>query len=152
MSTTAMTTSLPARDLAREFPRSPRETLAGYVVAARMLDKCRSSIAGTLGEYHFDCRLDRHFFEFTGLAADAFRAFVATGASDDEVAAWISRHARPRPRVEIIQWNNRMRDLRLSDLPPEAQVFLEDYIPKFLPKGRIVYRWFDVYDIEEKRL
>lgn len=29
-----------ARDLTREFPRSPRETLGGYVIAARAVDKC----------------------------------------------------------------------------------------------------------------
>ena len=38
-------------DLSKEAPRSPRNTdIAGYVVAARCLDKCRSDIAGTLGE------------------------------------------------------------------------------------------------------
>ncbi len=45
-----------------------------------------------------------------------------------------------------------MRELRLSDLPDQAQEFLEGYIPECLPKGSVVYRWFDVYDIEEKRL
>jgi len=143
---------VPTKDLSREFPRSPREMLAGYVVAARMLDKCRADIAGTLGEYHFNCLLDRQFLEFAGIEAEAFRAFVATGASDDKVAAWISQHAKARPRLEIIKWNNRMRDLQLSQLPDEAQEFLEGYIPQCLPKGRVVYRWFDVYDIEEKRI
>lgn len=143
---------LEAKDLTREFPRSPREVLAGHVVAARVLDKCRAAVAGTLGEYHFNCLLDRRFFDFTGIDAEAFRAFVATGASDDAVATWISERARPRPRMEIIKWNNQMRDLRVSDLPDEAQEFLEDYIPQNLPRGRVVYRWFDVYDIEEKRM
>lgn len=143
---------LSAKDLTREFPRSPREMLAGYVVAARMLDKCRAAIAGTLGEYHFNCLLDRQFLDFAGIDAEGFRSFVATGAADDAVAAWILQHARSRPRLEIIKWNNRMRDLQLSQLPDEAQEFLEGYIPQCLPKGRVVYRWFDVYDIEEKRL
>ncbi|TLY29238.1 MAG: DUF5069 domain-containing protein, partial [Nitrospirae bacterium] len=33
-----------ARDLrnGKEFPRSPRETLGGYVLAARAVDKCRA--------------------------------------------------------------------------------------------------------------
>jgi len=117
-----------------------------------VLDKCRAAIAGTLGEYHFDCPLDRRFFEFAGIKAESFRSFVATGANDDEVAAWISEHAASRPGIEIIKWNNRMRELRLSDLPDQAQEFLESYIPECLPKGSVVYRWFDVYDIEEKRL
>ena len=60
-----------AQDLSKEFPRSPRETLAGYIHAARMLD---------------------------------------------------------------------------------LQQVLEDYIPKFVPKGRVVRVWFDVYDLEEGRI
>ncbi|MBT5925164.1 MAG: DUF5069 domain-containing protein, partial [Verrucomicrobia bacterium] len=31
-----------ALDLTTSFPRSPRSVLAGYVIAARMLDKCRA--------------------------------------------------------------------------------------------------------------
>ncbi len=45
-----------AKDLTKDYPRSPRETLAGYVIAARMLDKCRAVIAGTAGEYRFSLR------------------------------------------------------------------------------------------------
>lgn len=43
-----------ARDLrnGKEFPRSPRETLAGYVLAARAVDKCRAVLVGWEGEYH----------------------------------------------------------------------------------------------------
>ena len=77
---------------------------------------------------------------------------AAEGATDEEIATWIGEHAKQHARAEIITWNNRMRDLRLSDLPLEAQEFLEDYIPKFVPRGRVVYRWFDVYDLEEKRI
>jgi len=37
-----------ARDLrnGKEFPRSPRETLGGYVLAARAVDKCRAVLVG----------------------------------------------------------------------------------------------------------
>jgi hypothetical protein len=31
-----------AKDLTRTFPRSPRETLGGCVIAGRMLEKCRA--------------------------------------------------------------------------------------------------------------
>ena len=141
-----------AKDLTREYPRSPRETLAGYVIAARALDKCRAALNGTLGEYHFDCPLDRRFLDFAGLEAGPFKDFVGTGATDAEVADWITRNAKARPRLEIIKWNNQMRALRVCELPPEAQEFLEDYIPKHVPKHRPVYVWFDVYDLEEKRL
>lgn len=140
-----------AKDLTREFPRSPREMLAGYVVAGRMLDKCRAVVAGTNGEYHYNCPLDRQFLDFTGIAPEAFQDFVATGATDDEVAEWITKQAKARPRAEVIQWNNDLRCKRICDLPAPLQEFLEGYIPKFIPKNRPVYVWFDVYDIEEER-
>ena len=150
MKTKIMT--LNAKDLAREYPRSPRETLAGYVIAARMLDKCRAAISGTLGAYHFDCTLDRYFLQFAGIDAESFRSFIETGADDNAVAAWIEGHATRRPRIEVIKWNNQMREKRLGDMPENVQEYLEGYIQKFLPAGRVVYRWFDVYDIEEKRI
>jgi hypothetical protein len=134
-----------------EFPRSPRETLAGYVLAARALDKCRADLVGRQGEYHSNCPLDQRWLNFAEIDYDRFRSFVATGATDEEVAAWIEEHARKRPRSEIVLWNNRQRDQRLSDLSPQLQEAMEDYMAKFLPPGCIIYRFFDIYDIEEKR-
>src|SRR5271168_3100384 len=107
MNINSETTTTTAKDLTKEYPRSPRETLAGYVLAARVLDKCRSVIAGTPGEYHFDCPLDRYF--------------VATGADDDAVAAWITEHAVLRQRIELVKWNNQMRETCLGDMPEEIQ-------------------------------
>lgn len=141
-----------AKDLTREYPRSPRETLGGYLLAARALDKCRAVLNGTQGEYHFDCPLDRQFFDFSGIDSTQFKDFVASGATDSEVAEWIQQHAQSRPRIEVIKWNNKLRDTRLSELPDRLQEFMEDYIPKFVPKNRPVYSWLDVYDLEEERI
>ena len=136
----------------KEYPRSPRATLGGYVLAARAVDKCRAVLADQEGEYHSNCPLDQRWLKFAEIDYEAFKSFVATGASDEEVAAWIEKHARKRPRAEIIAWNNKERDMRLSELPPQIQEYMEDYIPKFVPRNRVVYHWFDVYDLEEERL
>jgi hypothetical protein len=136
----------------KEFPRSPRATLAGYVLAARAVDKCRAELVGWAGEYHSNCPLDQRWLEFAELDYEAFRAFVATGATDDEISGWIDEHARKRPRIDIILWNNQMRDMRLSDLSPDTQEYMEDYIQQFIPRNRVVYHWFDVYDLEEERI
>ncbi len=144
-----------APDLTKEFPRSPRVRLEGcdYVVAARTLDKCRAALVEKNGEYHFDCPLDNFFLEFAEISADAFKEYVATGASDADVGQWIMRTAKAHDRTDIIVWNNSMRFKRISEMPPELQLFLEDYIPEVIPADRIadVNYWFDVYDIEEKR-
>lgn len=143
-----------ARDLrdAKNYPRSPRETLAGYVLAARAVDKCRAVLAGCQGEYHSNCPLDQRWLKFAEINYNEFRAFVATGATDADIAAWIGEHAKKRPRGEIIAWNNKERDLRLSELPIELQEYMEDYIAQCVPRNRVVYHWFDVYDLEEERL
>jgi hypothetical protein len=143
-----------ARDLrdGKQFPRSPRTTLGGYVLAARAVDKCRAVLAGCEGEYHSNCPLDQRWLKFAEIDYDAFRAFVGTGATDEEIASWIGEHACKRSRAEIIAWNNKERDLRLSDLSAELQEYMEDYIAASIPRNRVVYHWFDVYDLEEERL
>ena len=141
-----------ALDLSTDFPRSPRALLGRYVVAGRTLDKCRAVLAGKNGEYHFDCPLDNFFFGFTGITGDAFKEFVATGADDDAVAAWIQKQSKVQDEKAIIQWNNDMRGKRVCEMPMELQEFLEGYIPEYIPEGKIVYVWFDVYDIEEGRI
>jgi len=141
-----------ASDLADSYPRSPRETLAGYVIAARTLDKCRALLNGTLGPYNYNGGLDQQFFHFTGIDAEAFKTFVASGASDADVADWITQHAEPHSRLDVIRWNNKLRSLAIRELDDQRQLFLEDYIPQFLPQGKYPRVWFDVYDMEEQRL
>ena len=143
-----------ARDLrdGKEFPRSPRATLAGYVLAARAVDKCRAVLVDWQGEYHSNCPLDQRWLNFAEIDYGDFRSLVASGATDDEIAAWIEKHAKKRPRAEIVAWNNKERDLRLSDLPHELQEYMENYIHRYVPRNRVVYHWFDVYDLEEQRI
>ena len=141
-----------ALDLNSDFPRSPRQSLGGYVIAGRTLDKCRAALAGTLGEYHYDCPLDNVFFDFAGITADQFSAVVGSGASDEEVGEWIVENAQQKERRDVIKWNNELRSTRPCDMPIDLQEFLEGYIPENIPAGRIVYVWFDVYDLEEGRL
>lgn len=141
-----------ALDLTTQVPRSPRFVLGGYIVAARALDKCRAVIAGTNGEYHYACPLDNFFFDFTGISSDDFKAFVETGADDEAVAKWIQENAKEHPQEEIVIWNNSLRYKRISEMPVELQVFIEGYITEFIPADKIVYHWFDIYDIEEGRI
>ena len=68
-----------ALDLTKRPPRSPRSRLGGYALLPRMLDKGRAKIAGTSGEYHYNCPLDQRILNFLGLDADALREQLATG-------------------------------------------------------------------------
>lgn len=60
-------------DLRTDEPRSVHETLGGIKLLARIIDKGRASICGTLGPYRFfDCPLDRVFFETVNVSRDEF--------------------------------------------------------------------------------
>jgi hypothetical protein len=145
--------NIPSLDLTTEFPRSPRDTsIAGYVVAARCLDKCRAVLNDTAGEYHSGCPLDEVWLDFAGIKYKAFRKFVSTGADDAAVSEWVSKNAKQKKSSEVISWNNKMRDKQIGKMPIKLQEFLEGYIPQFIPSDKIVRVWFDVYDIEEKRI
>jgi len=142
-----------APDLTKGFPSSPHAMLAGYVLSKRCVDKCRAHLAGTAGEYHFDCPLDNIWLGFAGLKGADLKEFVATGADDAAVTKWIEEHATKRPRIEIIKWNNDLRYKRMSETPDHMQEFMEDYIPANVP-GAVIHHiryLFDIFDAEEKR-
>ena len=95
-----------APDLTKYPPRSMRARLGGYVILPRMLDKGRAEIAGTNGEYHYNCPLDQHFLSFTGIDPVALREQLASGMGDGAVLEWIHSHAsHKRSDLEIIQWS-----------------------------------------------
>ncbi len=143
-----------AKDLRKTLPRSSREKLDGYVIAARCVDKCRAFLLDMNGEYNYwPCSLASQWFVFTGITSEQFKDVVATGATDEELATWIAGNSKIKDPDEVLKWNNRLRDMRLRDMRSfHAQQYLEDYIPKFVPNHRPVYAWFDVYDLEERRL
>jgi hypothetical protein len=141
-----------ALDLTKDFPASPHAMLGGFVLAQRCVDKGRAELAGTAGEYHFDCPLDNFFLGFAGIKGSDLRDFLATGADNAAVSAWIAKNTK-RERLEIIKWNNEWRYKRISELPDGLQEFMEDYIPKNVPPNviRHLRYFFDIYDCEEKR-
>lgn len=96
-----------ALDLNRTAPRSPRIALANFpAVAARMVDKCRAELVGRNGAYHYNCPMDRKFFVVCGLDAEALRKFIATGATDAEVAVWMSQNAASTQK-KVTDWSKR---------------------------------------------
>lgn len=93
-------------DLTQHPPRSPRVRLGGFAHLPRLLDKARAHLAGTLGDYHYNCPLDKLFFTFTGIDPDALLAEVAKGASDTAMLKWVLANApAKRSAAEIAAWS-----------------------------------------------
>jgi hypothetical protein len=103
-----MQTTIIARDLSHQAPRSPRERLAGFAIAKRTIDKCRASVAETLGEYHYDCPLDNMLFTFKGINGAQFKAVVQNSENYEDVGAWLLANGLPKTPAEINAWSNEM--------------------------------------------
>lgn len=62
-----------AIDLRTNEPRSAHDKLGGVKLLARVIDKGRAAIGGTLGPYlFFDCPLDQIFFEAVNVSRNEF--------------------------------------------------------------------------------
>ena len=113
-----------AKDLTKEAPRSPKVRIGGYDIIARTIDKCRATIAGTNGEYHFDCPLDKMLFTFKGIVGEDFKAFVAEGHTDEEIAEWLTSHGTPKTSEEITTWSDHFAtDFSYSTDPEKSEWF-----------------------------
>lgn len=145
-----MTQTLQAPDLRTGFPRSPNALLGDYVLLPRIIDKCRATLAGTNGEYNFNCPLDRRFFDFTGIDAEAFRQEVASGKSDQDLLAWVESHSQVKDTNAILVWSYDNR--RSVPETPEMKAYFEAMRRQVCPNHTHVLTWFQVLDAEEGRL
>jgi 2-succinyl-5-enolpyruvyl-6-hydroxy-3-cyclohexene-1-carboxylate synthase len=97
------------KDLSKEAPRSPYEQMGGFAIIARTIDKCRAVIAGTPGEYHFNCPLDKMLFGFKEIDAEEFKAYVTEGHTDEEITEWVKTHGAEKTEDEVKAWSESFR-------------------------------------------
>jgi Domain of unknown function (DUF5069) len=136
-----------APDLTKRPPRSMRCTLGGYALLPRLLDKCRAEIAGTNGEYHYNCPLDQRLLEFLGIDAGDLKAEVAGGAGDGAVLDWIKRHQKNRHTSdEITVWTD--EQFRRGPDADSAD-FFRDYLRNCGPNRTDITSWADLLDLDD---
>lgn len=138
-----------APDLTKRAPRSPRVRLGGYVILARMLDKGRAEIAGTQGEFHYNCPLDQHFTRFAGIDADALKEQLKAGKGDGEILAWIEENSTAkRGAWEIQQWSA-YHDNRGPDGDAETLQFFSRLVGTSSTTRSDVNTWFAMLDLDD---
>ncbi len=137
-------------DLRKEFPRSMKVKLGGYAHLARMIDKCRSVLAGTEGEYIYPCPMDERLLEFAGITSDEFTAAVRPTRTDEEVLAWFQLHAHPHQSAELESWNQQL--LARGPSSPESAVKFKKYLDAIDPSRTDLTAWSDLQDLEEGRI
>ena len=136
-------------NLTQRPPRSPRVRLGGYALLPRLLDKCRAEIAGTSGEYHYNCPMDQRFMAFAGIDAVALKAEVAKGLGDGELLAWIEANASHKHEDhEIAQWSSYRESAVPSD--NESREFFSGIVAGAQGAAREdIGTWFEMLDLDD---
>ena len=116
--------TIPAKDLTKEAPTSPRQRTGGYVILSRMADKARADLAGTMGnEYHTNCPLDHMLLDWKGVAYADVRKALETGATDEAIAAHLDAHGTPKSPEEIKAWSDGMDKATMHGDPEKGDYF-----------------------------
>src|SRR5688572_13180349 len=113
-------------DLTKQPPHSPRERIGGFAIASRTVDKCRASLAGTLGEYHYDCPLDNVLFSFKGINGEQFKAAVRSAKTYEEVGSWLESTGTKRTPAEIKAWSDGVEAESMMNDPEKRAFFIEN--------------------------
>lgn len=141
-------TNIPAPDLTQRPPRSARTRLGGYALLPRMLDKGRATLAGTNGEYRYNCPLDQRFVSFVGIDAEALKEQLAAGKGDGEILKWIEANAQRKPTEwEVQQWSQFQETRAPSDV--EAREFFHGIHKDVAAHREDIATWADILDLDD---
>jgi hypothetical protein len=142
-----MSTPILARDLTKQAPHSPRDRIAGFVIASRTIDKCRASLAGTLGEYHYDCPLDNMLFSFKGINGGQFKTAVQAAKNYEDVGAWLQANGTAKTPFEVKAWSDEVEAGSMMKNPEKRAYFVENCTNLGLnPETSTTFDWLDAED------
>ena len=136
--------------------RSPRETLGGYILLPRLIDKVRLLAQGQLPQAYATnvlgtgFTLDGRFLTFTGLNAEALRQVILSSLTDDEVLAWVQEHARPTTVAEKHTWAEQIDRYRPDAVLVEYRKRIYPGLATQVDVGSLSV--LDLIDMDEGRL
>ena len=79
------------------YPRSPRETMCGWVYLPRFIDKIRLHLAGKLhADYQENLTkgFDGTWLKAAGLTAENFIEVVKNSITDGQIADWVAKNVQ----------------------------------------------------------
>ena len=134
-------------DLTTQAPHSARKRIGGFAIAARTVDKCRASLAGTLGEYHYDCPLDNVLFSFKGINGEQFKAAVRAAKTYEEIGDWLQANGTKKTPAEIKAWSDGVEADSPMKNPEKRAYFIENCSKLGLnPETSTTFDWLEEDD------
>jgi Domain of unknown function (DUF5069) len=135
-------------DLTKTYPRSVREKVLGIVQLGRAVDKGKAKAFGNLGEYMYDCPMDKAVFDFLGIDGEEFFEVIKNAKSDAEIEAYAKQFVDKKTPEEIERWNQEWLNRKPEG---ESLKYFLELRNQVAPDRTDVTTWVDVLDLDEKR-
>jgi hypothetical protein len=136
------------------YPRSPRETMCGWMHLPRFIDKVRLHLAGKLHpdyQGNFCKGFDGLWLETAGVDAGRFIEVVRNSITDGEVCDWVRKHV-----VKPVSVQQAHRD-RMLNYPKKEDVEMQARLRMRKEQAGLGHRediatFVDFIDADEKRI
>jgi hypothetical protein len=115
-------------DLRKHPPRGPRETLLGFYLLPRTVDKLRAELpGGNLGAYlNHDTGFSAYIVRRLGLDMNEFRAAVAGAADEAAVVQWLAARVDAAAAPAL---NEKLETFVVERMSPDDQVLVRQRHP-----------------------
>lgn len=135
-------------DLTSSYPRSVRDKYLGVVQIGRTIDKGKAKLAGKLGEYNYDCPMDKHLFEWLGINGEQLLDEIKKG--DAATEAFVKQMLAKKNQGEIEAFNREW--LEYAPAPgSDGEKYFLNLRDQVAPERTDVKAWADLLDLDEKR-
>jgi hypothetical protein len=136
------------------YPRSPRETMCGWMHLPRFIDKIRLHLAGKLhSDYQPNlCKgFDGLWLENAGVSAQEFIEVVRRSCTDGEVCDWVFHHVKKPESVKVAHRERMLSSPRKDDPEMQARLKMRKEQAGIAHRDDI-QTFVDFIDADEKRL
>ena len=136
------------------YPRSPRETMCGWMHLPRLVDKIRLHLAGKLHpEYQpkFCKGFDGRWLETAGVTAEQFIEVVRNTITDGQVCDWVLKNVKQPESAKAAHRE------RMLNYPKKDDAEMQERLKMRKEQAGIAHRddiqtFVDFIDADEKRL
>src|SRR5262249_44757541 len=135
-------------------PRSPRETMCGWMHLPRFIDKIRLHLAGKLhSDYQANfCKgFDGSWLETAGVRAEDFIEVVRKSTTDGEVCDWVFRNVKSPESVKAAHRERMLAYPKKDDTEMQARLKMRKE-QAGLSHRNDIQTFVDFIDADEKRL
>ena len=136
------------------YPRSPRETMCGWMHLPRYIDKIRLHLAGKLHpdyQPNFGKGFDGKWLQAAGVTHEQMIEVVKNSATDGEICEWVRRN------VKKSEAEKRAHAEAMMNYPKADDAAMQDRLKQRKEAAGLAHRddlktFVDFIDADEKRL